>query len=276
MVVADAKAEVAFRKAELIVFSNAKNYRRDPIVPLMVPLVNAHHLPVVRHQQSVLGLKKGYLVCNANCSTTGTVVPLAALEQAFGPLDSVMVTTLQAISGAGYPGVSSLDIIDNVVPHIGGEEEKIEWETSKILGAVLPDGTGFDNHASSPIKISATTTRVPVIDGHMASVSVKFKRPSPPSIDEIKQAFRDFTSEAQRLNTPSAPGEAIVVHEAPDRPQPRLDRDLHNGACVSVGRIRECPVFDIKFIVLVDNVRLGAATSSVMNAEIAVEQGYIV
>jgi aspartate-semialdehyde dehydrogenase len=267
--------EVAFRAAELVVFSNAKNYRRDPIVPLMVPLVNAHHLPVVRHQQSLLGLKKGYLVCNANCSTTGLVVPLAALEKAFGPLKTVMVTTLQAISGAGYPGVSSLDIMDNVVPHIGGEEEKIEWETSKILGDVLPDSTGFDLHASSPINISATTTRVPVIDGHTASVSVKFTRSPPPSIEEIKQAFRGFTSEAQTLGVPSAPAESIVLHEAVDRPQPRLDRDLHNGACVSVGRVRECPVLDVKFICLIDNVRLGAATSSVMNAEIAVEKGYI-
>jgi aspartate-semialdehyde dehydrogenase len=241
----------------------------------MVPLVNPHHLPVVRHQQSLLGLKKGYLVTNANCSTTGLVVPLAALEKAFGPIKTVLVTTLQAISGAGYPGVSSLDILDNVVPHIGGEEEKIEWETAKILGDVLPDSTGYEYHAHTPMTISATTTRVPVIDGHTASVSVKFVRSPAPSVEEVKQALRDFTCEAQTLGVPSAPAQAIVLHEAPDRPQPRLDRDLHNGACVSVGRVRECPVLDIKFICLVDNVRLGAATSSVMNAEIAVEKGYI-
>lgn len=261
----------------MVVFSNAKNYRRDPVVPLIVPLVNPSHLSVIRHQQSTLSppLQKGFLVCNANCSTTGLVVPLYALEQAFGPLRTVLVTTLQAISGAGYPGVSSLDIIDNVVPYIGSEEEKIEWESSKILGGVNPDEKGFDMHAAAPLTISAHCNRVAVIDGHTACVSVKFARSPPPSVEEIKEAFRSFTCEAQMLKCPSAPGRAIVVHDAPDRPQPRLDRDLENGACVSVGRVRQCPVLDVKFVCLLDNVRLGAATSSVMNAEIAVEKGYI-
>jgi len=269
--------EFAFRAADLVVFSNAKNYRRDPTVPLIVPLVNTSHLSVVRHQQSLLDppLKKGFLVTNANCSTTGLVVPLAALEKAFGPLKTVLVTTLQAISGAGYPGVSSLDIIDNVVPYIGSEEEKIEWETSKILGRVTPDGKGFDLHAHSPITISAHCNRVPVIDGHTACVSVKFVCEPPPSIEEIKAAYTSYTCEAQSVGLPSAPAQAIVVHEAPDRPQPRLDRDVHSGACVSVGRIRSCPVLDVKFVCLVDNVRLGAATSSVLNAEMAVVKGYI-
>jgi aspartate-semialdehyde dehydrogenase len=259
------------------VFSNAKNYRRDPVVPLIVPLVNPSHLSVVRHQQKTLSppLKRGYIVTNANCSTTGVVVPLAALEKKFGPLKTVLVTTLQAISGAGYPGVSSLDIIDNVVPYIGNEEEKIEWETCKILGGVAPDGTGFDLHASSLLTVSAHCNRVPVIDGHLACVSVQFARSPSPTVQEVEAAFRNFTCEAQTLGVPSAPTQAIVVHEAPDRPQPRLDRDLEHGACVSVGRIRDCPVLDIKFVCLLDNVRLGAATSSVMNAEIAVEKGFI-
>lgn len=267
-------AEAEFRKAELIVFSNAKNYRRDPIVPLMVPLVNGDHLSVVRHQQKELGLKKGYLVCNANCSTTAVVVPLKALEVAFGPLQTVNVVTMQAISGAGYPGVSSLDILDNVVPLIGGEEEKIEWETLKILGGVNSDDTGFDYHAASPLVVSAACNRVPVIDGHMACVSVKFtgKAPTP---EEAEEAFRKYTSEAQKLRCPSAPPQDIVVHDAPDRPQPRLDRDLHKGACVHVGRVRDDKVLDLKFVCLLDNVRLGAATSSVINAEIAVEKGFI-
>ena len=212
---------------------------------------------------------------NANCSTTGIVVPLAALERAFGPIKTVLVTTLQAISGAGYPGVSSLDIMDNVVPYIGSEEEKIEWETSKILGGITADGKGFDLHAENPITISASCNRVPVIDGHTSCVSVAFSRQPPPSIEAITAAFRSYTCEAQTLDVPSAPPQAIVVHDAPDRPQPRLDRDLHDGACVSVGRIRACPVLDVKFVCLIDNVRLGAATSSVMNAEIAVEKGYI-
>ncbi len=231
----------------------------------------------MRHQQSLLDppLKKGFLVTNANCSTTGLVVPLAALEKAFGPLRTVLVTTLQAISGAGYPGVSSLDILNNVVPYIDSEEEKIEWETSKILGGVTPDGKGFDLHSHFPITISAHCNRVPVIDGHTACVSVKFVRQPPPSIDEISEAFNSFICEAQTLGVPSAPAQAIVVHDAPDRPQPRLDIDLENGACVSVGRIRPCPVLDVKFVCLVDNVRLGAATSSVINAEIAVGKGYI-
>ncbi|KAL7421680.1 aspartate-semialdehyde dehydrogenase [Cryptotrichosporon argae] len=267
--------ELAFRTAELVVFSNAKNYRRDPIVPLVVPLVNTSHFSVIRHQQRELSLSKGYIVCNANCSTTGVVVPLKALEDAFGPLKQVMVTTMQAISGAGYPGVSSLDIIDNVVPYIGSEEEKIEWESSKILGGVNADASGFDYHASHPLKISANCNRVPVIDGHMACVSVSFRRETPPTPAEVRAAFDGYVSDAERLGVPSAPGKAIVVHDAPDRPQPRLDRDLHEGACVSVGRIRECGVLDIKFVCLLDNVRLGAATSSIMNAEIAVEQGYI-
>jgi aspartate-semialdehyde dehydrogenase len=258
------------------VFSNAKNYRRDPVVPLMVPLVNPSHLSIVRHQQTTLSppTKKGYIVTNANCSTTGVVVPLFALEQAFGPLKTVMVTTLQAISGAGYPGVPVLDIMDNVVPYIGSEEEKIEWETSKILGGLIDDGKAFDLHASNPITISAQCNRVPVIDGHTACVSVKFANASP-TPEQVNEALRAFTCEAQTLKVPSAPTQAIVVHDAPDRPQPRLDRDLENGACVSVGRVRECPVLDIKFVCLVDNVRLGAATSSIMNAEIAVEKGYL-
>ena len=244
----------------------------------MVPLVNPHHLPVVRHQQKTLSppTKKGYIVTNANCSTTGVVVPLAALEKAFGPIKTAMVTTLQAISGSGYPGVPSLDIIDNVVPYIGSEEEKIEWETSKILGGVNGDETGFEYHAKDPITISAACNRVPVIDGHTACVSVKFATDKTPSVEQVNEAFRNYKCEAQALGVPSAPKQAVIVHDAPDRPQPRLDRDLENGACVSVGRVRECPVLDIKFVCLLDNVRLGAATSSVMNAEIAVEKGYIV
>ncbi|ODO09755.1 aspartate-semialdehyde dehydrogenase [Cryptococcus amylolentus CBS 6273] len=267
--------EKAFRAAELAVYSNAKNYRRDPLCPLVVPLVNPSHFDIIPHQRASLGLQKGYIITNANCSTTGLVVPLAALEQAFGPLETVLVTTLQAISGSGYPGVSSMDILDNVVPHIGGEEEKIEWETNKILGGLSDDKTSFDLHAPKQINVSAHCTRVPVIDGHTACVSVKFARSPAPSVAEIEAAFRDFRCEAQELGAPSAPAQAIVLHDAPDRPQPRLDRNLHNGACVSVGKVRECNVFDVKFVCLIDNVRLGAATSSVINAEIAVEKGWI-
>lgn len=244
-------------------------------MPLIVPLVNTSHISVVRTQQKELGLSKGYLVTNANCSTTSIVPPLYALEKAFGPLKTVTCTTLQAISGGGYPGVSSFDILDNVVPYIGGEEEKIEWETNKILGGVLDNDAGFDLHKPNPINISAACNRVPVIDGHVACVSVEFAAEKKPSLDEMKRVLSEYVSEPQKANCPSAPAQAIVVHEAQDRPQPRLDRDLHNGACVHVGRLRECNVLDVKFVTLVDNVRLGAATSAVMNVEMAVAAGFL-
>ncbi|KAH7091788.1 aspartate-semialdehyde dehydrogenase [Auriculariales sp. MPI-PUGE-AT-0066] len=256
--------ESAFKDAGFAVFSNAKNYRRAPLVPLVVPLVNPDHLNVVRRQQSATN--PGYIITNANCT----------LEKAFGPIDTVLVTTLQAASGAGYPGVASLDILDNVVPYIGGEEEKMEWETKKILGALSNDDaheTGFV--LRDDMRVSATCTRVPVIDGHTESVSVRFSRRPPPSLEAVRTALRDFTCDAQTLQCPSAPQIAIEVHDADDRPQPRLDRDAQKGAGVSLGRLRECPVLDLKFVVLVNNVCLGAATSSIINAEIACAQGLL-
>ncbi|EJU06664.1 aspartate-semialdehyde dehydrogenase [Dacryopinax primogenitus] len=267
--------ESAFCAAELPVFSNAKNHRRDPLTPLIVPLVNTSHLSVLPAQQAARSLQRGFIVTNANCSTTGIVIPLKALEEAFGPLDAVIVTTMQAISGAGYPGVSSFDIMDNVVPYIGSEEEKIEWETSKILGGVLADASGFDLHAQSPLRISASCNRVPVLEGHTECVSVSFKRRPAPSPEEVKDAMRRYTCEAQTLNCPSAPKQAIVVHEEVDRPQPRLDRDDQEGAGVNVGRVRRCGVLDIKFVVLSNNVGIGAATSSITNAEVAHAKGIV-
>jgi aspartate-semialdehyde dehydrogenase len=269
--------ELAFRAAELAVFSNSKNHRRDPVVPLIVPLVNPSHFNIINHQRSLHNppLKKGFIVTNANCSTTGLVVPLAALEKAFGPIESVIVTTMQAISGAGYPGVPSLDILDNVVPYIGGEEEKMEWETCKILGGMNEDSTEFDLHASSPLRVSASCNRVPVIDGHTETVSVRFRQRPPPSPQQVREALSSFTSSAQHFRCPSAPLHAIWVHEEPDRPQPRLDRYFQAGAGVNVGRIRQCPVLDVKFVVLANNVCIGAATSSIMNAELALAKGVI-
>ena len=271
-------SELAFRRAEHAVFSNAKNHRRDPQTPLVVPLVNPSHFSLIPYQRSIQSppLQNGFIVTNANCSTTGLVVPLTALERAFGPLDAVIVTTMQAISGAGYPGVPSLDIVDNVVPYISGEEEKLEWETSKILGGVTPDGTAFDLHAESPLRVSAACNRVPVIEGHTETVSVRFAKRPPPSAQRVRETLAAFTCEAQSLRVPSAPQQAILVHEEIDRPQPRLDRDFQDGAGVNVGRIRECPVLDIKFVVLLNNVAIGAATSSIMNAEIAIAKGIVV
>lgn len=210
------------------------------------------------------------------------MIPLAAMEKTFGPIDACLVTTMQAISGAGYPGVASLDIIDNVVPYIGGEEEKMQWEALKILGG-LTDSEGddtiplsFDMHASHPLRISASCNRVPVIDGHMETVSVRFAHRPPPSPQQVREALTAYTTEALSLGCPSAPTIPIVVHDEQDRPQPRLDRDFQQGAGVSVGRVRQCPVLDIKFVVLVNNVCIGAATSSIINAEIALAKGVIV
>lgn len=257
-------------------------------MPLIVPLVNPSHLSIIRYQQTLHEppLKKGFIVTNANCSTTGFVIPLAALEKAFGPIDAAMITTMQAISGAGYPGVPSLDIMDNVVPYISGEEEKMQWEALKILGGITEgeiqaaDGTStttkvFDMHAKVPLRISASCTRVPVIEGHTETVSIRFARRPPPSAQQVREALVAYTTEALALGCPSAPTQTIVVHNEPDRPQPRLDRDFQSGAGVSVGRVRECPVLDIKFVVLVNNVCIGAATSSIINAEVALAKGVI-
>ncbi|KAH8825881.1 hypothetical protein DL96DRAFT_1610148, partial [Flagelloscypha sp. PMI_526] len=295
--------EIAFRDANIPVFSNAKNHRRNPLVPLVVPLANPSHLQILPLQQRNLSLSRGFIVTNANCSTTGLVIPLAALERAFGPLECVMVSTMQAISGGGYPGVPSLDILDNVVPYISGEEEKLEWETLKILGAVrpkstttkpplssspssdtitasdassnLPDTLEFDMHSTHPLRVSASCSRVPVIDGHTETVSVRFARRPAPSPQQVREALVAFTPEARTLGCPSAPRKAIVVHEEMDRPQPRLDRYHQDGAGVSVGRVRQCQVLDIKFVVLANNVSIGAATSSIINAELAVVKGYV-
>ncbi|KAG9058576.1 hypothetical protein FS842_007998 [Serendipita sp. 407] len=267
--------EAAFRAADLAVFSNAKNFRREPAVPLIVPLVNTSHLSMVQYQRSQLSLQKGFIVTNANCSTTGLVIPLAALEKAFGPIDTCIVTTMQAISGAGYPGVPSFDIFDNIVPHIGGEEEKIEWEAAKILGGISEDGKSFDLRASAPLNVSASCNRVPVLEGHTECVSVRFAKRPPPSVEDVIKALRVFSCEAQQVGCPSAPKEVIFVHEEVDRPQPRLDRDYQKGAGVNVGRIRPCPVLDIKFVVLSNNVAIGAATSSIINAEYAVLTGVV-
>ncbi|KAF9030451.1 aspartate-semialdehyde dehydrogenase [Hymenopellis radicata] len=272
--------EAAFRSAELAIFSNAKNFRRDPHVPLIVPLVNAYHLSMIPQQQSLHSppLKKGFIVTNANCSTTGYVIPLAALEKAFGPIESALVTTMQAVSGAGYPGISSLDIMDNVIPYIGGEEEKMEWETLKILGGIAEGDDGvksFDMHSRHPLRVSASCNRVPVIDGHTECVSVRFARRPPPSPQQVREAMAAFSPDAQALGCPSAPRHTIQVHEEPDRPQPRLDRYYQDGAGVSVGRVRQCQVLDIKFVVLANNVSIGAATSSIINAELAVLKGVV-
>jgi aspartate-semialdehyde dehydrogenase len=247
-----------FMKAELAVFSNAKNYRRDPLVPLIVPTVNLPHFDLIPHQRKQHSLKKGFLVCNSNCAVIGIVIPFAAIQKAFGPVDQVSVVTMQAVSGAGYPGVSSMDILDNVVPFISGEEDKLETEAQKILGKVNAEVTGFEEQ--SELKISAACNRVAVLDGHMACVSLRFKNRdgTRPTAEQVKKAMREYVSEAETLGCPSAPQPAIAVMEEADRPQPRLDRNTQNGYTVSVGRVRddESGIFDIKFVALSHNSKL--------------------
>jgi len=214
-------------------------------------------------------------VCNSNCAVIGVVIPFAAIQAKFGPVDQASVVTMQAVSGAGYPGVSSMDILDNVVPYIAGEEDKLETEAQKILGALNADASGFQNQAS--LRISAACNRVAVLDGHVACVSLRFERRPPPSAEEVKQAMSEYVSTAQELGCPSAPENAIVVFEEEDRPQPRLDRDLQRGYTVSVGRVRkdETGIFDIKFVALSHNTVIGAAGSSILNAEAAVIKGWV-
>ncbi|KAJ3022390.1 UNVERIFIED_CONTAM: hypothetical protein HDU68_009178 [Siphonaria sp. JEL0065] len=251
------------------VLSNAKNYRMHDQTPLVVPTVNPDHLDALKNYKQ-LNNGKGFIITNANCSTTGLVVPLKALMQKFGPLAQLHVTTQQAISGAGYPGVPSLDILENIVPFISGEEEKMEVEPLKILGPGLVDGKfAFDQD----LKISATCTRVPIIDGHTMHVSLQFKADVKPSVEDVEEALKNYTSEAQTLNCPSAPSRSIIVHKEQNRPQPRVDRDLERGFAVSVGRVRKCNLLDLKFTALVHNTILGAAGSSVLNAEIAHAKG---
>jgi aspartate-semialdehyde dehydrogenase len=254
--------EQAFAAAGHIVVSNARNFRMDPLVPLLVPEVNAGHLALVAEQRAEKGWT-GAIVTNPNCSTIVLALALAPLR-AFD-LQSVMVSTMQAVSGAGYPGVPSLDILGNVVPFIGGEEEKMETETLKILGA---DG-GRSPHAAV---ISAHTNRVAVIDGHIMTVSVGLG--TRPSVDEVVSALRAFTGRPQELGLPSAPTPPVVIATEPNRPQPRLDSDRGEGMAITVGRVRSCNVLHTRFVALGHNTVRGAAGAAILNAELMAADGY--
>lgn len=244
----------------------------NPNVPLIVPIANSSHFEIIPQQRKIFGKNKGFLITNANCSTTGLVAALKPLQDAFGPIAKVVVTTMQAISGAGYPGVPSLDILSNVVPYISGEEPKLEEETCKILGSVKDKA--FIEHLQTT-RVSASCNRVPVIEGHTESVFLEFAARPAPSLEQIEQALRTYRCEAQELGCFSAPKRAVVVCESRDRPQPRLDSLLENGNAVVVGGIRKCNVFDVKFNLLVHNTILGAAGSSIMNAELALAKGFL-
>jgi aspartate-semialdehyde dehydrogenase len=260
------EVEQAFAKAGYIVVSNSKNHRMDEDVPLLVPEINADHLGLLTAQRQRRGWS-GAIVTNPNCSTIGLVMALAPLDRAFG-VKRVIVTTMQAVSGAGFPGVPSIDILGNVVPFIGGEEEKLSIETAKILGKLDGDRVRF-----ADCKISAHTNRVAVEDGHLECVSVELGKPASP--EEVADVLANFRSLPQELKLPFAPERPIIVVADQDRPQPRLDRDAGNGMSAVVGRIRPCEVFDIKFLVLSHNTIRGAAGAAILNAEIMKAQGLL-
>lgn len=258
--------EAAFAKAGHVVVSNSRNYRLMDTVPLMIPEVNADHLKLLAAQGAAQGWE-GRIVTNPNCATVVLAMALAPLRQ-FG-LTSTIITTLQAISGAGYPGVPSWDILGNIIPHIGGgEEEKIETETKKILGSL---GAGkIDNH---PVRLSATTTRVPVQNGHTGSISVGLEQK--PAAEAMIDAWRSFRGRPQELGLPSAPKQPLVYLDEVNRPQPLLDANRDGGMTVSIGRLRQCPLFDYKFVALGHNTIRGAAGAAILNAELMHAEGLL-
>jgi aspartate-semialdehyde dehydrogenase len=252
------ESETEFASAGHVVVSNSRNHRMDPLVPLLIPEINSGHLDLLPLQKKEKKWR-GAIVTNPNCSSVFLAMALAALR-AFD-LKRVLVTTLQALSGAGYPGVASLDSTANVIPYIDGEEEKIEAETRKILGRFAAGAVELH-----PVAISATTTRVPVINGHTESVAVELGKK--PEREEILAAFKKFSGEPQKLKLPSAPAQPIAYLDALDRPQPRLDVDRGGGMMVHVGRLRYCKVLDYKFVLLGHNTIRGAAGAALLNAEL--------
>ena len=260
--------EAEFAKAGFPVISNASSYRMDPEVPLLIPEINADHVGALKKQKARWG-GQGFIVTNPNCSAIGLVFPLAAIHRAYG-LDAVHVVTMQALSGAGYPGVASLDALDNVIPGIddGGEDRKIESESLKILGSWT--GSGFE---PADFSVSAMTHRVGVRDGHLEACSVRLKGSA--TAGDIENVCRNFGSEIDALELPSAPRPVIEVESSIDRPQPRLDRNRAGGMAIVVGPVLPCAVLDFKFRVLSHNTVRGAAGAAILNAELLYRQGMI-
>jgi aspartate-semialdehyde dehydrogenase len=257
--------ERGFAHAGHVIVSNSRNHRMEPDVPLLIPEVNPDHLKIIPHQQRLRGWK-GQIATNPNCSTIVLAMALAPLKQ-FG-ITRVVATTMQAISGAGYPGVASMDINANVIPFIGGEEEKMQQETQKILGDFTGEGLRPLN-----ARVSAHCNRVPVVDGHTVTVSVEIERK--PSREEVLRALVSYRSVPQDRKLPSAPPQPIIYMEEPDRPQPRRDVERERGMAVFIGRLRECPVLDYKFIALGHNTIRGAAGAAVLNAELMYSEGLL-
>jgi aspartate-semialdehyde dehydrogenase len=259
-------AEPALAAAGYAVCSNASAYRMAPDVPLLIPEVNPDHTGLIAAQQAARGWP-GFIVTNPNCTSTGLTIAFRALHDAFG-LRRAVVVSLQALSGAGYPGVPSLDILDNVIPYIPGEEEKVESEPRKMLGTLHNGAIDF-----APIALSAHTNRVAVSDGHLVCASVEFVRPAgPPAVADCLAAFQ---APSIVHGLPSAPARVIEVRAEPDRPQPRKDRDAGAGMTTVVGRIRPDPLFHVKFIVLSHNTIHGAAGGAILNGELLKAQGYL-
>lgn len=261
------EVEPAFARAGAIVVSNASAFRMADDVPLLIPEVNAAHLGLLARQRRERGWP-GAILVNPNCSTAAFVTAIAPLHAAFG-LRRGAIATLQAASGAGYPGVPSLDLLGNVIPFIGGEEEKIEAETRKLLGLF-----GDDRVREAETTISAMVHRVPVVDGHLVSASLAFDRaPSPAEVVEVLRAWRPGGTVATLPSTPACP---IEVDDRPDRPQSRLDADRGGGMTVTVGRVRACPLHQIRLVALGHNLIRGAAGAAVQNAELIVAEGLVV
>ena len=260
-------AEDSFARAGFPVITNSSPHRMDADVPLLIPEVNPDHLELITSQGAAHGYGRGYIVTNPNCSTIVIAMALAPLHRSFG-VEACVATTMQAISGAGYPGVAALDIADNVLPFIGGEEEKIESETVKILGRV--DGATIK---VAEMRVSAQCHRVNVIDGHLAAIRVKLARPASP--EQVREALASFSSLPQELNLHSAPARPIILRDEVDRPQPRLDRDAGNGMSITVGRIAPDNVLDYRLVALGHNTIRGAAGAAILNAELLVARGYL-
>jgi aspartate-semialdehyde dehydrogenase len=264
------KVEFEYAKRGYYVISNNSAHRWTDDVPMVIGEINHEHFKAIKIQQKNRNFSEGFVIVKPNCSVQCYMTPIYALEKAGYKVEKMIITTLQAVSGAGYPGVASMDIIENVIPYIEGEEEKTEKEPLKILGRVGSNGIINDDS----IEISANCTRVPVIDGHIAIINLKFKDKIP-SIEDIKNIWKDFKSLPQELKLPSAPEQPIIYLEEKNRPQPRKDRDNEKGMAITIGRLRKDTVFDVKFAALSHNTIRGAAGGAILNAEILVAKGFI-
>ena len=255
-------AELRYARQGHTVISNASSHRMDATVPLVIPEINPDHFQLVRRQEG-----PGVIITNSNCSSMFLAMALAPIQRTFG-LEQVQVTTMQAISGAGYPGVASMDILGNVIPYIRNEEEKLEEEVAKILGSLA------DDHVDpAPFAVSAQCNRVPVFDGHTETVS--FKLQAPAALDELRSALVSFRGMPQEQGLPSAPADPLVLMDQPDRPQPARDVWFADGMATLIGRLRPCPVLDYKMVILGHNTVRGAAGAAILNAEAYVSLGYL-